>query len=149
MFKTVKILTNMSSVNSRIVRIQTAQFHYSTINFLVSKYSIFVLHTSIDSNSAVSNSEMYFLDKNARYSRTYYSSTKTTYQTTRWLGLASFSYSFETVTHIFLDGFTLFKNFLLFHFLKIWRKREEKTTSKLNFSSIVVRSVKNGKALER
>ena len=65
MFKTVKILTNMSSVNSRIVRIQTAQFHYSTINFLVSKYSIFVLHTSIDSNSAVSNSEMYFLDKNA------------------------------------------------------------------------------------
>ena len=27
-------------------------------------------HPSIDSNSAVSNSAMYFLDKNARYSRT-------------------------------------------------------------------------------
>ena len=60
-------------------------------------------------------------------------------------------------THIsFLDGFTLFKNFLQSFISWKYEEREEwKTTSKLNFSSyvvhtyIVLRSVKNGKALER
>ena len=60
------------------------QFHYSAVNVLVQKYSmlskisaipcnnaIFGSHHSIDSNSAVLNSAMNFLYKNARYSRTY------------------------------------------------------------------------------
>ena len=73
-----------SIVSPRIVQILTVRFHYSAVNFLVQKHSmlewnnaiyrnsvIFGSGHSIDSNSAVLNNAMNFLDKNACYARTY------------------------------------------------------------------------------
>ena len=74
----MKVFSNIGSLNKKnqacsffSLSSVGVYFYSNSLNSADSNSAIFGLHPSIDSNSEVSNSAMYFLDRNARYSRTY------------------------------------------------------------------------------